>query len=62
MGKRGEMGPVGKETGACAGPVCGQEGSPRRRAVSRPSPDSLTPPPHGKIRSAARGWGAPRSE
>lgn len=45
VGKRGEMGPVGKETGACAGPVCGQEGSPRRRAVSRPSPDSLTPPP-----------------
>lgn len=54
MGKRGEMGPVGKETGACAGSVCGQEGSPRRRAVSRPSSDSLTPPPRKNPLSGPR--------
>ena len=58
MGKRGEMGPVGKETGACAGPVCGAGGIPQEESGKQALPRLANTPPTEK--SAQRPAGGVR--
>lgn len=54
MGKRGEMGPVGKETGACAGPVCGAGGIPQEESGKQALPRLANTPPRKNPLSGPR--------
>lgn len=55
------MGPRGKGDGGLRGSRLRGRTDSQEESGKEAPPDSLTPP-HRKIRSAARGWGAPRSD